>query len=124
MQDGKYVILCIDDDPDIRVILRKVLEAAGHVCVVAAGAKEGLHAYKSVRPDLVIVDLMMEEIDSGAAFVRDLALLDNTAPVCMLSSVGDELAMNIDAESLGLAAVFQKPVDAARLVASVKAQLG
>jgi DNA-binding response OmpR family regulator len=123
MQDGKPVILCIDDDPDVRITLRAVLQAAGYQVAEAAGAEEGLRVYESVKPDLIIVDLMMEEVDSGTSFVRELALRNNTAPVCMLSSVGDELAMNVDAGALGLAAVLQKPVDPARLVAEIKARL-
>ena len=123
MKDGTHVILCIDDDPDVRIMLRSVLESAGYACVEAADGEEGLRVYKSSRPDLIIVDLMMEEIDAGTAFVRELALLNNSAPVCMLSSVGDELAMNVDAAELGLAAVFQKPIEPARLVADIRARL-
>ncbi|MCK7489195.1 MAG: response regulator [Anaerotruncus sp.] len=73
MKDGKHVILCVDDDPDILESLKVVLEANGYAMVDgAARAEEGCERYKAERPDLVIVDLMMEEVDAGAGFVKEL----------------------------------------------------
>ncbi len=111
MQDGKHVILVIDDDPDIRYALKLVLESNGYAVAEAATAENGLKAYKESQPDLLIVDLMMEEVDAGVAFVKELRLLGNQAPVYMLSSVGDNLSMTTDYAELGLAGVFQKPLD-------------
>jgi DNA-binding response OmpR family regulator len=123
MQDGKQVILCIDDDPDILSFLEIVLEAAGYVYAGASSAEEGLKVYKEVDPDLVIVDLMMEEVDAGTSFARELQILQNRAPVFMLSSVGDNLNMTTDYTSLGLAGVFQKPLSKETLLAVLKAKL-
>jgi DNA-binding response OmpR family regulator len=124
MQDGKHVILCIDDDPDIRIILKTVLQANGYLVETAPTAEDGLRAYKKTPPDLIIVDLMMEEIDAGASFVKDLRVLGNTAPVYMLSSVGDNLSMTTDYSELGLSGVFQKPIDNEQLLSILKAKLG
>ena len=59
MKDGKYVILCIDDDPDILDSLRIVFENNNYIMVEALTAEEGLEVYKSEHPDFIIVDLMM-----------------------------------------------------------------
>ena len=123
MQDDKYVVLCIDDDPDICAFLKTVLEANGYVAHTAATGEEGLRVYKEVGPDLVIVDLMMEEVDAGTTFVKELRLLGNTAPVYMLSSVGDDFNLAIDYASVGLSGVFQKPVSADRLLSVVRTAL-
>lgn len=123
MQDGKQVILCIDDDPDILSFLEIVLEAAGYVYAGASSAEEGLKVYKEVDPDLIIVDLMMEEVDAGTGFARELQILQNRAPVFMLSSVGDNLNMTTDYTSLGLAGVFQKPLSKETLLAVLKTKL-
>lgn len=123
MRDGKYVILCLDDDPDICEFLKVVLEGDGYVASTAATAEEGLKIYKEISPDLVIVDLMMEEIDAGATFVKELRLLGNTAPIYMLSSVGDDFAQATDSAALGLAGVFQKPISPGRLLSVLKAAL-
>ena len=123
MQDGKHVILFLDDDPDVLYAMRLVLEKAGYVAVLANSAEEGLRAYKESDPDLVIVDLMMEEVDAGASFVKELKALGNTAPVYMLSSVGDNLSITTDCAELGLSGVFQKPIDNDMLLSILKAKL-
>lgn len=124
MKDGKHLILCIDDDDDALFALRTVLEANGYAMAGALSAADGLRAYKELQPDFVIVDLMMEEIDSGASLAKDLKALGNRAPVYMLSSVGDDLSVSADAVALGLDGVFQKPVQPAALLGVLKTRLG
>jgi two-component system nitrogen regulation response regulator NtrX len=123
MADQKYTILVVDDDPDIRFSLRVVLEGNGYAVVEAATAEEGLKVYKAQHPDLVIVDLMMEEVDAGAGFVKELKALQNKVPVYMLSSVGDNLNMSTDYTALGLAGVFQKPIDNNTLLTIIRSKL-
>ena len=117
MQDGKHVILCIDDDPDILSYLRIVLEGEGYIYNEAASAEEGLRLYKDVQPDLVIVDLMMEEVDAGTNFVKELKVLGAEVPIFLLSSVGDSLNVTTGYDDLGLAGVFQKPLVKEHLLA-------
>ncbi len=108
---GEPLILCVDDDPDILEFLEIVLESEGFAFAGASSAEEGMLAYKHRTPDALILDLMMEEVDAGTSMVKDLKLLGNQAPIFLLSSVGDNLSMTTDYTSLGLAGVFQKPVD-------------
>ncbi|MFW6155590.1 MAG: response regulator transcription factor [Planctomycetota bacterium] len=123
MQDGKHVILCCDDDQDVLDSMRMILEANGYVMVGARSAEEGLKAYKTSEPDLIIIDLMMEEVDAGTALVRELKALGNTAPIYMLSSVGDEMNAEASYTDLGLAGVFQKPLDTQALLNVLKTKL-
>ena len=123
MKDGKYVILCIDDDEDVLFSLRTILEKNGYAMVQAFSAEEGLKAYKQSNPDFVIVDLMMESVDAGKQLVKEFKLLDNKAPIYMLSSVGDSLASNVDFSELGLNGVFQKPIDTDTLLTTLKTKL-
>jgi len=123
MQDGKYVILCIDDDEDVLEALRLLLEANGYIMVGATTAEEGLKVCKESEPDLMIVDLMMEEVDSGASFVRELKATGTTAPIYILSSIGDSFYMSTDAAELGLSGVFQKPIEPETLLAILKTKL-
>jgi len=123
MRDGKYVILCIDDDPDFLDTLKPVIESADYLMVTADGAEEGLRVYQEERPDLVLVDLMMEEIDAGENFVKDVRLLGNSPPIIMLSSVGNSLALNTSYSDLGLDGLLQKPIDPKTLLATLKAEL-
>ena len=104
--------------------MRVILEAGGYEMAEAASAEEGLEVYKSCRPDLVIVDLMMEEVDSGTALVKDLRLLGNKAPIYMLSSVGEGMSLSADHVAMGLDGIFQKPIDRATLLSVLKTKLG
>jgi len=123
MQDGKYVILYVDDDPDFLAAMRVISEANGYIMAEALTAEEGLKAYREMEPDLVIVDLMMEEVDAGIHLVKELQAAGNTVPIYMISSVGDNLAINVDHSQLGLAGVFQKPVDTGALLKVLEAKL-
>lgn len=123
MQDGKYVIMVIDDDPDFLTAMRLVIEASGYIMAEAKSAEQGLKIYKKTNPDLILVDLMMEEIDSGTTFVKELRLIGNKAPVYLLSAAGDEMADNIDYAQLGFAGVFQKPIENQRLLSVIKTKL-
>jgi DNA-binding response OmpR family regulator len=105
MREGKHVVLYVEDDADYQDMVREILEAADFEMVAASSAEEGLRAWDAEKPDLVIVDLMME------------------VPIYMLSSVGDDLAISVDYSALGLAGVFQKPIDGKSLVTILRAQL-
>lgn len=123
MSDNKPLILCVDDDPDILDFLRLVLETEGYEFAGAASAEEGLEVYKKVSPDILIVDLMMEEVDAGTGFVKDLKLQGNEAPVFLLSSIGDSLSGMTDYVSLGLAGIFQKPLSRDHLLSVLRTTL-
>lgn len=112
---GKRV-LYVDDDDAWRDCLRPIIEANGYEMIEAGSREEGLLACLRGRPDVVIVDLMMEEVDSGLGLVRDLRAHDIHVPVYLLSSVGDMMSLNIDAESIGVWGVLQKPVKSATLL--------
>jgi CheY-like chemotaxis protein len=123
MQEGKFVILCIDDDPDILDSLKVILEGNGYRYVGAATAEEGLRLYRTEPPDLVIVDLMIEEVDSGANFVKELKLLGGNVPIYLLSSVGDSLSISTDYAALGFTGILQKPVSSRTLLGLLSQKL-
>jgi DNA-binding response OmpR family regulator len=116
MQEGKFVILCIDDDPDILDSLKVILEGNGYRYIGAATAEEGLRLYRAESPDLVIVDLMIEEVDSGANFVKELRLVGGNVPIYLLSSVGDSLSISTSYAELGFTGILQKPVSSRTLL--------
>jgi two-component system alkaline phosphatase synthesis response regulator PhoP len=123
MRDGKHVILIVDDDPDVRDVIGLVLAQDSYAVIGAENARQGLERYKKTQPDLIIVDLMMEEVDSGTHLVRELQALGNTAPVYLLSSVGDGLSMTVDHSELGVRGILQKPLLPSALLALVRATL-
>ena len=123
MREGKHVVLYVEDDADYQDMVREILEAADFEMVAASSAEEGIRAWDAEKPDLVIVDLMMEEVDAGTSLITDLRARGCDVPIYMLSSVGDDLAISMDYGALGLAGVFQKPIDGRSLVTILKARL-
>ncbi len=123
MKDGKHLILYVDDDQDFLDSMRIILEASGYRMIEALSADMGLKAFKEETPDLIIVDLMMEEVDSGTRLARWLKAEGNTAPVYMLSSVGDTMSVTTDYVDLGLSGVFQKPIDPQSLLTTLRIKL-
>jgi DNA-binding response OmpR family regulator len=123
MQNGKNVILCVDDDPTVLVALKVVLESGGFAVVTAADGQEGIRAFRQARPDLVILDLMMEEVDAGIKVLKEMQELDDRVPIYMLSSTGDYLYSTADTDALGIAGVFQKPIDPNILLSLIRAKL-
>ena len=124
MSEKAPVILYVDDDPDYREVVRAILQGSGYEVVEASSGEEGLEVYQRTRPDLIIVDLMMEEVDTGARFAKELKLLGNTAPIYMLSSVGEGMNLSADHASMGLAGIFQKPISRTTLLSVIKQRLG
>jgi DNA-binding response OmpR family regulator len=123
MQDGKHVILCIDDDPDLLFSLRVVLEAKGYIVATAETADEGIKAYRESKPDLLIIDLMMEEIDAGMRLIKEIYSLGNKAPLYVLSSTGDYLQGVVDLSGYGVTGVFQKPLNPDFLLSLLQTKL-
>ena len=63
--DRKTRILLVDDDPDFLDSTRRMLESAGYEVAVARGEGEALIKLEAKRPDLLVLDVMMSEWDSG-----------------------------------------------------------
>ena len=123
MRDGKHVILCVDDDQDLLDVIRLVIESEGYIMAEATTAEDGLRRFKEEKPDFILVDLMMEEVDAGTNLVKELKALGDTTPVYMLSSAGDALHQSTDCAALGLNGVLQKPIDPKVLIATLKGKL-
>lgn len=123
MKDGKYVILVVDDDQDIRDSVGAILQAEGYDVQTAATGEEGLQSFNETNPDLVIADLMMEEIDAGTTFVTKVRAQGADIPIYMLTSVGDDMNRNAAYTDLGLTGILQKPVSPSTLISTVKSKL-
>ena len=85
-------ILCIDDDPDIIESCRVTLEAEGHTVEEAANGDLGYEKAKSFKPDMIILDVMMQNDSEGFhtayKFRGDAAL--KLTPILMLTSVTEK----------------------------------
>jgi CheY-like chemotaxis protein len=83
-------ILIVEDEPDIRFMMRLIFEGAGYKVTEARDGAIGLKSVKARRPDLVITDVMMPTMD-GLEFIKRLRSDPKTAaiPILVVSSNSD-----------------------------------
>ena len=105
-------ILVVDDDPDITFAVSLYLRKEGYEVQSAASRAEGMLAIASYKPDLLILDVMMEQPDDGIAMAQELRRTGQKLPIVMLTSVGKVTGMHFDKDSdlVPVDAFFEKPV--------------
>ena len=115
-------ILIVDDDPDMVEAGRIVLEAKGYEVVSAANASQGLSALEESKPDLMILDVMMEEPDDGIRMARRVRQKGFDLPILMLTSVNVAMGLQIDKhdEMVPVDEFQEKPVDPGTLIKKVE----
>jgi len=116
-------ILVVDDEENIRTLVRFNLEKAGYTVTEATNGKEALELIASHRPDLVILDLMLPVID-GLDVCRKLKgnQLNSSIPIIMLTAKSEEVDRVIGLE-LGADDYLTKPFGPRELIARIKAVL-
>lgn len=118
MADPK-TILVVDDDPDIQLSCTVVLEKAGYTVLHASSGAEGRTITDLERPDLVMLDIMMEEPDTGFETARWLGREHPQIPVLMLSSIADAAERLFDTGTLKLADLVNKPLSPQEMIDKV-----
>src|SRR5919197_6594089 len=113
-------ILVVDDEPKIVQLARDYLEHAGFGVVTARDGREALQAVRQHRPDLVVLDLGLPELD-GLDVTRTLRR-DSNLPIVMLTARDDEIDKILGLE-MGADDYLTKPFSPRELVARVKAIL-
>ena len=113
-------ILIVDDEPQITRVLRTALSTQGYTLRVASNGVEGLGAAHEWKPDLVITDLAMPEMD-GVELCRELRAVSQV-PIIVLS-VRNQDRMKIEALDAGADDYVTKPFSIQELQARVRAQL-
>ena len=113
-------VLVVDDEPDIRYLVRELLERAGHDVVEAGDCTEALRIFFSSRPDLVVLDVSMPGLDGWGTLERIRDLSD--VPVVMLTAQAQELA-KVRGLRGGADDYITKPFGRQELLARVEANL-
>ena len=110
-------ILLVDDDPDIVKAVQVILENQNYIVVSANSRVEGLKKAIDEKPDLFILDVMMDAMSDGFDLSRDLrqvAEFKNT-PIILLTGIDDKTGVNFksafgNTEMLPIDAYIEKPV--------------
>lgn len=120
MTEAMFRVLVVEDDADIRSVLRTLLESAGYRVELAATAARGLIEARSNRPDAVLVDLGLPDKD-GQQLIREIRGF-TTVPILVLSARSAERE-KIQALDGGADDFVTKPFSAGELIARLRAAL-
>ena len=117
---AKKKILIIDDDIDFREQAKIVLETEDYEVLEAEDGKTGLDLIKRMNPDFILLDVMMEEVDTGVKMADQIAALNVTAPVIILSSFANAAKQIFDTSNVPVKEYLQKPLNSDQLLAVVR----
>lgn len=123
-------ILIVDDDPDITEVMRVVLENKGYTVDSAADGNEAMAQINSARPDLIILDVMMNTLREGFLLSRKLKKdpAYKQIPILMVTAVKEKFGINFkpaagDEDWLPVEDYLDKPVEPNVLLEKVAALL-
>jgi DNA-binding response OmpR family regulator len=113
-------ILVVDDEPAVTDLLAYNLRKSGYEPLVAADGREALRLARQARPDLILLDLMLPELD-GLDVCRELRKT-SAVPIIMITARGEEIDRVVGLE-LGADDYVSKPFSVRELLARIKAVL-
>ena len=121
----KKRILIVDDDPDFAAAIAKILTTAQYEVEKAGSLQEGMKAIEEGKPDLILLDVMMEKYDDGFNLCYDLKhdKRYKHIPVIMITAVtevtGLKFSPDTDGEYLQAEGYLRKPINAEVLLEKV-----
>jgi CheY-like chemotaxis protein len=113
-------VLVVDDEPEIRTVLRRVLERAGHAVTEAENGRKAVRALSEAPIDLVITDIVMPE-QEGMETILQIRRLRPDIKIIAMSGGGRRVSMDFLplAVRLGADRTFEKPFKPAHVAAAV-----
>ena len=112
-------ILVVDDEPDIRSLVHDILEDEGYSVAIAEGGEAARKARRVRRPDLILLDIWMDDVD-GITLLREWSESgDLPCPVVMMSGHGT-VETAVEATRLGAYDFIEKPISLAKLLLTVE----
>lgn len=124
----KIRVLLVDDDPDFIEANSIILEASGFEVLTAASGAEGLKKVEEEKPDVVVLDVMMENTDEGFSVARKIRRnLHSDVPIIMLTSVSQATGYTYNPEEhpdfFPVNQFLEKPVPPMILVTKIREAL-
>jgi len=117
-------ILIVDDEPYMIRLLQHHVERAGYQMIKAVNGREALEKVRLAKPDLIIMDVMMPELN-GLEVLGELRGSPETAelPVIIMTANAQRFTKE-EAESVGVSAFLTKPFSPTQLMMEIRRQLG
>ena len=128
--NDKVKILIIDDDPDIVEAMKVVLESKNYEITLAKSGEQGLKMVRQGKPDLIILDVMMETTDKGFDVARELKNDRNyrDIPILVLTAIKEKTGLGFEKEAgdpdwLPVDGYCEKPLKPKKLISKVESLL-
>lgn len=115
-------ILVVDDEPDIRQLVQEILEDEGFSVQVAKDGESARQAFARKKPDLVLLDIWMPDID-GISLLKEWSSAGSLESQVVIMSGHGTLETAVEATRLGAFDFIQKPLSLAKLLATVRKAL-
>jgi DNA-binding response OmpR family regulator len=122
-------IMIIDDNPDFLFTMETFLKRSGFETLTAEDGQKGLELIEKERPDLILLDVMMESTYSGLEVCKKLRANPDlkNIPIIGISGMGEELGVRLDRwgddDYFSVDEYFEKPVDKEKLLERIKVRL-
>lgn len=120
---GSKKVLLVEDDPSVRELLRVLLEGEGYEIIEAKDGLDGLLKAEFQRPDLMILDLMMPEVE-GERVIEQWTSDDVLSKIPLIVVSGKYDALGRVKDAIGQDNVFAKPFEPTRLLDRVGELIG
>jgi len=118
VSNDKPLILVVDDEPDIRELIKDILEDEGYQVKLAGNGEEARVALASQNPSLILLDIWMPDID-GISLLKEFKQQDSELTIVMMSGHGT-IETAVEATRLGASDFIEKPLSMAKLLRSVE----
>jgi two-component system nitrogen regulation response regulator NtrX len=115
-------ILVVDDEPDIRRLVQEILDDEGYSVQVAQDGESARQMYVQQKPDLVLLDIWMPDVD-GISLLKEWSASGNLESQVVIMSGHGTLETAVEATRLGAFDFIQKPLSLAKLLATVRKAL-
>ncbi len=122
--DTKKTIMLVDDNPDIITIVKTILEGKGYSVLSASSGPELLNLLKSQKPDLIILDIMMPEMDGLEVLTRLKGMADTTSIPIILLTAKVQYEDVLGGYKLGADYYITKPFTSTQLINGINLLLG
>jgi len=110
-------VLIVDDAEFLRMRISKILVSNGHQVVQADNGLNAVSVYRSARPDVVLMDITMPEMD-GLTALKEIRAIDPHARVVMLTALGQDSVV-VESIKFGAQDFVVKPFEPERVLAAI-----
>jgi len=121
LNNEKPLILVVDDEPDIRELIKDILVDEGYKVSVAGNGEEARTAFSTQNPGLTLLDIWMPDVD-GISLLKEFKQHDANASVVMMSGHGT-IETAVEATRLGASDFIEKPLSMAKLLRGIELAL-